>query len=62
MPVEQIGALGGMVVAGIVGLFVGAVLLAVGYAIFMNWVDEADEPAALPESDKSAGPEAVEAD
>jgi len=34
-----IGALGGMVSAGIVGLFVGAVLLAVGYQVFMDWVD-----------------------
>jgi len=39
MPVILIGALGGMVSAGIVGLFVGAVLLAVGYQVFMDWVD-----------------------
>lgn len=38
MPVILIGALGGMVAAGIVGLFVGAVLLAVGYQVFMDWV------------------------
>jgi predicted PurR-regulated permease PerM len=38
MPVILIGALGGMVSAGIVGLFVGAVLLAVGYQVFMDWV------------------------
>ena len=43
MPIVLIGALGGMVSAGIVGLFIGAVLLAVGYQIFMDWVNE---PAA----------------
>jgi predicted PurR-regulated permease PerM len=39
MPVILLGALGGMVAAGMVGLFVGAVLLALGYVIFMDWVD-----------------------
>jgi len=38
MPVILLGALGGMVTAGILGLFVGAVLLALGYQIFMSWV------------------------
>jgi len=43
MPVILLGALGGMVSGGFVGLFVGAVLLAVGYQIFMDWVDQAEE-------------------
>ncbi|MGB0257151.1 MAG: AI-2E family transporter [Coraliomargarita sp.] len=38
MPVILIGALGGMVAAGFIGLFLGAVLLAVGYKLFMSWV------------------------
>ncbi len=38
MPVILLGALGGMAGAGIHGLFVGAVLLALGYQIFMGWV------------------------
>ena len=42
MPVILIGALGGMVAAGFIGLFVGAVLLAVGYQLFMNWVNRND--------------------
>jgi predicted PurR-regulated permease PerM len=42
MPVVLIGALGGMVSAGIVGLFIGAVILAVGYQLFMDWVERAD--------------------
>jgi predicted PurR-regulated permease PerM len=38
MPVILLGALGGMAAAGIIGLFVGATLLALGYQIFMGWV------------------------
>jgi predicted PurR-regulated permease PerM len=49
MPVILLGALGGMAAAGIVGLFVGAVLLALGYQIFMGWV------AANPEARPPAG-------
>ena len=40
MLVILIGALGGMMSAGIIGLFVGAVIVAVSYTIFMSWVDE----------------------
>jgi predicted PurR-regulated permease PerM len=40
MPIILIGALGGMVSAGIIGLFIGAIVLAVGYQIFMDWVAE----------------------
>ena len=50
MPVILIGALGGMAAAGILGMFVGATLLALGYLIFMGWV------AANPEN-KSAAPQ-----
>ena len=32
-----------MVTSGIIGLFVGAVPLAVGYRIFMEWVDDGEE-------------------
>ena len=44
MPVILIGALGGMVAGGFVGLFIGAVVLAIGYRILMRWIDEADGP------------------
>ena len=37
-----IGALGGMISSGIIGLFVGAVVLAVGYELCAAWV-KADE-------------------
>ena len=46
-----IGALGGMATAGILGMFVGATLLALGYQIFMGWV------AAAPH-DEAVGPPA----
>jgi len=38
MPVILIGALGGMVTGGIIGLFIGPVILAVGYELFISWV------------------------
>ncbi len=44
MPVILIGALGGMVTKGIIGLFIGPVILAVGYQLFWQWVN--DQPAA----------------
>lgn len=43
MPVILLGALGGMVSGGIIGLFIGAVALAVGYQLFMEWVENAGE-------------------
>jgi len=45
MPVILLGALGGMVSSGIIGMFIGAVLLAVGYQVFMDWVDNVEEEA-----------------
>ena len=44
MPVILIGAIGGMVAAGIIGLFSGAVVLAIAYQLFMAWVDDAQPP------------------
>lgn len=51
MPVVLLGALGGMVTAGMIGLFLGAVLLALGYQIFMEWVGDTDEVDADPDPD-----------
>lgn len=53
MPVVLLGALGGMIGGGLIGLFVGAVILAVAYQVFMAWVDEAEPPAA--DADASDG-------
>jgi predicted PurR-regulated permease PerM len=46
MLVILIGAIGGMMAFGIIGLFVGAVVLAVGYQLFLAWLAEKDEPAS----------------
>ena len=40
MPVVLIGAIGGVVALGLIGLFLGAVLLSLGYSLFMAWVDQ----------------------
>ena len=47
MPVILLGALGGMATAGILGMFVGATLLTLGYQIVMGWV------AANPEAGRT---------
>jgi len=39
MMIILLGAIGGMMYQGIIGLFVGAVVLAVGYTLFMAWLD-----------------------
>ena len=52
MPVVLLGALGGMATGGILGMFVGATLLALGYQIFMSWVATGpDSDAAIPKTD-----------
>jgi predicted PurR-regulated permease PerM len=48
MPVILFGALGGMASAGIIGMFVGATLLAVGYQIFMGWIADRDSSGTAP--------------
>jgi predicted PurR-regulated permease PerM len=40
MPVILIGAIGGMVMYGIMGLFVGAVILSIGYKLFGLWLTQ----------------------
>jgi predicted PurR-regulated permease PerM len=51
MLVVLIGAIGGMVAGGMTGLFLGAVLLAVGYKLFMEWLDSG---VAAPETTAEA--------
>jgi len=49
MAVIFIGSIGGMIMSGIIGLFVGAILLALGYKVFLAWLDmqgtATDQPA-----------------
>ena len=57
MPVILLGAIGGMATAGIRGLFVGAVLLALGHQLLMGWVaSETEAAAATSEGDDAAQP------
>ncbi|MFL6229199.1 MAG: AI-2E family transporter, partial [Pyrinomonadaceae bacterium] len=58
MPVILLGALGGMASGGILGMFVGATVLALGYQIFMSWV--AANPNASPVVLHEAEPEPVD--
>jgi predicted PurR-regulated permease PerM len=46
MLVILLGAIGGMVLSGFIGLFVGAVVLAVGYKLFMLWLNAGREVAS----------------
>lgn len=40
MPVILIGAIGGMISAGIIGLFAGAVVLSIAYRLFTTWLEQ----------------------
>ncbi|MHC5115255.1 MAG: AI-2E family transporter [Planctomycetota bacterium] len=46
MPVILIGAIGGMIRAGIIGLFVGAAVMAIGYKLYMAWMKEGESETA----------------
>jgi predicted PurR-regulated permease PerM len=46
MLVIFMGAIGGFVLSGFIGLFVGAVVLALGYKLFMAWLGEGGAAAA----------------
>ena len=47
MLVILLGAIGGMMLSGIIGLFVGAVVLAIMYTLFTEWLsDNVEETGA----------------
>lgn len=50
MPIILLGVIGGVMAFGLVGLFIGAVVLAVGYVLFSEWVGAtaSGTPADLP--------------
>ena len=56
MLVILLGAIGGMVTAGIVGLFIGAIILAVGYTLFQAWIEMGDQDTAAV-SDTASAPD-----
>jgi predicted PurR-regulated permease PerM len=45
MVVIFMGAIGGFMASGFIGLFVGAVVLALGYELFMAWLEQGSSPA-----------------
>jgi predicted PurR-regulated permease PerM len=47
MLVILIGAIGGAMTQGIIGLFIGAVVLSLGYEIFIAWMKPDESPVAL---------------
>ncbi|VAW64647.1 putative membrane protein [hydrothermal vent metagenome] len=49
MLVILLGAIGGMMMSGIIGLFVGAIILALGYELFIKWLNEGEEPVQAPD-------------
>ena len=71
MPVILIGAMGGMISFGIIGLFTGPVILATAYVVFMEWVDEDSipngslepaEPAKVVDADSAPNPKTPQPD
>ena len=49
-----VGAIGGFLNAGIIGLFIGAVVLALGYKLFLAWVTEGSAADRTRESEERA--------
>jgi predicted PurR-regulated permease PerM len=43
MLVIFLGAIGGFIFQGFIGLFTGAIVLSIGYELFMAWLEESDE-------------------
>lgn len=54
MLVILLGAIGGMITSGIIGLFIGAVILALGYKLFMLWLNPEEEQADAVEAPSEA--------
>lgn len=55
MAVIFVGAIGGFLTYGIIGLFVGAVVLALGYKLFLVWLHQGDVAAAEPAIEPDRG-------
>ena len=55
MPVILFGAIGGMITAGIIGLFIGAVILAIWYELFIAWLKLEQEEAAPEAAEEALG-------
>ena len=49
MLVILLGAIGGMIMSGIIGLFIGSVILALGYKLFITWLHPKDDQPVFEE-------------
>jgi predicted PurR-regulated permease PerM len=45
MLVIFIGVIGGFIFSGFIGLFTGAIVMSIGYKLFIAWIDSAPEAA-----------------
>jgi len=54
IPIIFIGALGGFMASGILGLFTGAIILSIGYTLYLAWIE--DTPA-IDDSPEQAEPD-----
>jgi predicted PurR-regulated permease PerM len=53
-PVILLGAIGGMITLGMMGLFIGAILLGIGYRLFLLWLSVDDSAEGLPQEPAGA--------
>jgi predicted PurR-regulated permease PerM len=51
MVVILLGAIGGMLLSGIIGLFVGAIALALGYELLIDWLNHTQD---TPETEETS--------
>jgi predicted PurR-regulated permease PerM len=63
MAVIFVGAIGGFITSGIIGLFVGSVVLVLGYKLVLAWLyeDEALVPAGAASRDAGPAPGSADA-
>ena len=47
MLVIMLGAIGGMILSGILGLFTGAIILALGYILYTHWLETSEQLKTL---------------
>ena len=58
MLVILIGAIGGLIGSGIIGLFIGPVIFAIGYEIFVSWIGDGPSPETANVASESDRPPA----
>lgn len=51
MLVIFLGVIGGFIMSGFIGLFVGPIVFSIGYKLFVAWLDDNPEPVAEPADD-----------